>query len=42
MVYFEIEEFDNCINDCDRAKELNKEFIKVSCIELYDLILGLL
>ena len=29
-VYFDIEKFDECILDCDKAIELNKGFAKVS------------
>jgi hypothetical protein len=28
-VYFEIEKFDECITDCDKALELKKDFVKV-------------
>jgi len=29
-VFVELEKFDECIQDCDRAIELNKDFSKVS------------
>ena len=28
-MYLELEKFDECITDCDRAIELNKDFSKV-------------
>lgn len=40
-VYYEIEKFEECITDSDKALELNKSFIKViNCYKYVSLMLS--